>query len=54
MHRIWVGLEPRLIMSVLGSFIAGAVLVLHIWAFNQFNWPGTLKATYATAPAATR
>jgi hypothetical protein len=54
MHRLWVGLDPHIILSVLGSFITGAVLVLHLWAFNQFNWPGTLKATYSNAPAATR
>ena len=33
---------------------AGAVLVMHLFAFSQLNWPGTLKATYATPPAATR
>lgn len=55
MHRIWVGLDARLIMSGIGSFIAGTVLLLHVWAFGQFNWPGTLKATYNTsAPSATR
>jgi hypothetical protein len=54
MYRIWVGLDPHVIMSGIGSFIAGAVLVLHMWAFNQFNWPGTLKAKYATPAAATR
>ncbi len=55
MHRIWIGLDPKIVMSATGSFIAGAVLVLHVWAFGQFNWPGTLKAKYATTPpAATR
>jgi len=54
MHRVWVGLDPHIILSAVGSFVAGTVLVLHIWAFGQFNWPGTLKAKYATPPAATR
>ncbi len=54
MHRIWMGTDPKLVMSGLGAFLVGTVLVLHIWAFGQFNWPGTLKATYATPPAATR
>lgn len=52
MHRIWVGLDPQIIMSVVGSFVAGTVLVIHIFAFNQLNWPGTLKAKYATPSAA--
>ncbi|WP_353269307.1 hypothetical protein [Gemmatimonas sp.] len=54
MHRIWMGNDPNLIMSALGTFLVGCVLVLHIWAFGQFNWPGTLKAKYATPAAATR
>lgn len=54
MHRIWIGLDPKIIMSVIGSFIAGTVLVIHMFAFSQLNWPGTLKATYSNAPGATR
>ncbi|MCO4100800.1 MULTISPECIES: light-harvesting protein [Gemmatimonas] len=54
MHRIWMGTDPHIIMSALGSFLVGAVLVMHIWAYGQFNWPATLKAKYATPPAATR
>jgi len=53
MHRLWVGLDPHIVLSCVGSFVTGCVLVLHLWAFGQFNWPATLKATYAT-PAATR
>ncbi|MEI6738918.1 MAG: hypothetical protein WCK74_01275 [Gemmatimonadaceae bacterium] len=54
MYRIWIGLDPHLIMGGIGSFIAGAVLTMHLWAYSQFNWPGTLKAKYATPTAATR
>ncbi|WP_298268786.1 light-harvesting protein [Gemmatimonas sp.] len=56
MHRIWMGHDPNIIMSALGSFLVGAVLVMHIWAYGQFNWPATLKAKYAplTAQAATK
>jgi len=42
--------------AAIGSFIAGAVLFMHLFAFSQLNWPSSLKATYANsaAPAATR
>jgi hypothetical protein len=43
-----------MIMGGLGSFLVGAALFMHMWAFSQFNWPASLKATYATPPAATR
>ena len=54
MYRIWIGLDPHLIMGGIGSFIAGAVLIMHMCAYSQFNWPASLKAKYATPPAATR
>jgi hypothetical protein len=56
MYRIWIGLDPHLIMGGIGSFIAGAVLFMHLFAYSQLNWPASLKATYANtaAPAATR
>jgi uncharacterized integral membrane protein len=54
MHRIWVGLDPQIIMSVLGSFIAGTVLVIHLFAFRVVNYPGSTMAKYATPAAATR
>ncbi len=49
-----MGTDPHIIMSALGSFLVGCVLVLHMWAFSQFNWPASLKAKYASPPAATR
>lgn len=52
MHRIWVGLDPRIVLSVLGSFIAGTVLVLHLFAFRVVNYPGFIIPKYATPPAA--
>ena len=54
MHRIWIGTDPHMVMAGLGSFLVGAVLVMHMWAYSQFNWPASLKAKYATPPAATR
>lgn len=52
MHRIWVGLDPRIVLSVLGSFIAGTVLVIHLFAFRVVNFPGSTISKYATPPAA--
>ena len=49
MYRIWIGLDPKIVMSLTGTAISVMVLVLHVWAFNQFNWPASLKAKYATA-----
>jgi len=54
MHRIWVGLDPQIIMSVVGSFVAGTVLVIHLFAFRVVNFPGSTMAKYASPAAATR
>jgi len=52
MYRIWKGLDPKIVMSLMGSVLAIMVLVLHTWAFNQFGWPKTLKAKYNPPVAA--
>jgi hypothetical protein len=54
MHRLWVGLDPHIVLSVLGSFIAGTVLVIHLFAFRVVNHPGLTIAKYQAATAATR
>ncbi len=54
MHRIWIGLDPKIVMSVTGSFIAGTVLVIHLFAFRVVNYPASTIAKYASPPAATR
>lgn len=54
MHRIWMGTDPQVVMAGLGAFLVGTVLVIHMFAFSQLNWPASLKAKYATPPAATR
>jgi hypothetical protein len=46
MHKIWQGLDPHIVLAAVGTFISGAVLVMHIWAFGQFGWPKDLKAKY--------
>ena len=52
MYRIWMGLNARMIMSALGTAIAGMVLTLHVWAFGQFGWPKSVKAKYNPPSAA--
>ncbi|MFM8781322.1 MAG: hypothetical protein ACKOFO_07630 [Gemmatimonadota bacterium] len=44
MHRVWIGLEPRQALAGFGTFVVGAVLVMHIFAFGQLGWPKSLKA----------
>jgi hypothetical protein len=46
MYKIWQGQSPHLVLAMVGAFISGAVLVMHIWAFGQFGWPKDLKAKY--------
>jgi len=52
MHRIWIGLHPREVMGGVGTFVVGAVLVMHIFAFGQLGWPKTLKAKYNASAVA--
>lgn len=56
MHRIWIGNDPNLIMSALGTFLVGLALVIHVWAYSITGWPKYKKAEYAAkaAPAAVR
>ena len=46
MHRVWVSLDPHQVLLGTVTFVAGAVLFMHIWAFGQFGWPKDLKAKY--------
>jgi hypothetical protein len=46
MYKIWQGLDPHLVLMGVGTFISGAVLVMHIFAFGQLGWPSSLKAKY--------
>lgn len=52
MYRIWIGLEPRLIMSALGTALSAMVLTLHLWAFTTFGWAKQLKQKYNPPAAA--
>jgi hypothetical protein len=46
MHRVWIKLDPHMVLMATGTFVAGAVLVMHIFAFGQLGWPKSLKAKY--------
>lgn len=46
MHRVWIGLDPHQALAGAATFVVGAVLVMHIFAFGQLGWPKSLKAKY--------
>lgn len=46
MYRVWIKLDPHAVLMATGTFVAGAVLVMHIFAFGQLGWPKSLKAKY--------
>lgn len=52
MYRIWIGLDPHVIMSGIGAFLAGCVLVIHLFAFRVVNYPGTTIEKYNPKAAA--
>lgn len=53
MHRIWLGLDPKIVMGCLGGAIAIMVLTIHAFAFNVVNYPQSTMAKYSqSAPAA--
>ena len=54
MHRVWIGLDPQIVLSLVGSFVAGCVLVIHLFAFRVVNFPGSTIAKYASPSAATK
>jgi hypothetical protein len=54
MYRIWIGLDPKLVMAASGSAITVIVLVLHLTAFKALNWPGYITDQYNPAAASTR
>ena len=56
MYRIWIGLNPRMVLHLFHSAIAIFVLFMHLWAFSAVNFPGHIKVKYPNyfaAPAAT-
>jgi|APCry1669188910_1035180.scaffolds.fasta_scaffold61884_3 hypothetical protein len=46
MHRIWVGLDPRVVLSCVGTGVTIMVLVMHLFAFKALNWPGSISQKY--------
>jgi hypothetical protein len=46
MHRVWIGLDAHQVLAGTATFVVGAVLVMHIFAFGQLGWPKSLKAKY--------
>jgi hypothetical protein len=52
MYRIWLGLDPKVIMSATGSAITVMVLVIHLFAFKVVNYPGSVMQKYPQYKAA--
>jgi hypothetical protein len=54
MHRIWIGLDPKMVMSLSGTAVSIIVLVIHLFAFKVVNYPGSVAQKYPQyyAPAA--
>lgn len=46
MYRIWIGLQPRMIVFAVHTFVAVAVLFMHFWAFPVMGWPDNIKQKY--------
>ena len=53
MYRIWIGLDPRMILGALGSGLMIMALVIHLFAFKVVNYPSG-GARYATYHAVTK
>ncbi len=54
MYRIWIGLDARIVMSLVGSAISAMVLVIHLFAFKVVNYPGSVAQKYPQYKAAAR
>ncbi len=52
MYRIWIGLDPKLIMSAIGTFLSAMCLVIHLFAFKVVNYPGSVAQKYPNYKAA--
>ncbi len=53
MHRVWIGLDPHQVLGFTAVFVAGTVLVIHIFAFGVVGYPKTTKAKYNPPAVAT-
>lgn len=52
MYRIWIGLQPRMVVFGLHSAVAIIVLVIHLFAFKVVGYPRTTMAKYSQTTAA--
>ena len=53
MHRIWIGLEPRMVVFGLHTAVAIMVLVIHLFAFNVIGYPQSIRQKYPQYKQAT-
>ncbi len=55
MYRIWIGLNPRLVLFAVHTAVSLIVLFIHLFAFSVVNYPNHIQAKYPNyfaAPAA--
>ncbi len=52
MYRIWIGLQARMVMSLVGTAISAMVLVIHLFAFDVLGYPKNAKMKYNPPAAA--
>jgi hypothetical protein len=52
MHRIWIGLNPRMVLFAVHTGVSIMVLVIHLFAFSVVNYPALGNEKYQTVQAA--
>ncbi len=54
MYRIWIGLNPRMVLFAMHTGVSLIVLFIHLFAFKVVGYPDHVKAKYPQyfAPAA--
>jgi hypothetical protein len=54
MYKMWKGLDPHVVLSVVGSFITICVLVIHVFAFKAVGYPKSAITKYNPPAAITK
>ncbi len=48
MYRIWVGLNPRMVLFAVHTGVSIMALVIHLFAFRVVNYPTAGNEKYQT------
>lgn len=54
MYRIWIGLDPKLVLGAVMGGVSIIVLVIHLFAFSVVGYPsmGNAQRYTSTSPSA--